>query len=388
MEFYAEEMRFEEAATLRDRIERIGKSELVSQIDLANKADFDIFAIEHKGDKMAIVRPFMRNGKVISSSHNIIAANDTADKDELYERALLEFYGNEKPPIIAPILTADNFSARPLVQEHLSLLFEKKASIEIPMRGGRKKLVELARLNAKELLKNSNSAQKELPYKQLQELCGLIRLPERIEVFDNSHMAGEAAVGAMVVFDKDSFDKKSYRLFHLDSRDEYAQMKETLTRRMADFEKNPPPDLWIIDGGTTLLSLARQLLESNGTNIDVIAISKEKIDAKSHRAKGSAHDLLHTQDQTLTLAPSDKRLQFVQRLRDEAHRFAISFHQKTKRKHLQQSKLLEINGISPAKIKKLLNHFGTFENIYNSTEEEIASILSSLDAKKIKKLYK
>ncbi|OQX57858.1 MAG: excinuclease ABC subunit C [Helicobacteraceae bacterium 4484_230] len=388
MVFYSEEMRFEEAAALRDRIERISKSELVSQIDLANKSDFDIFAIEQEGDKMAIVRLFMRSGKIISSSHNIITSGNTEDKDELYERALLEFYGNEKPPIVAPILTADDFSARPLVQDYLSLIFEKKASIEIPLRGGRKKLVELARLNAKELLKNSTSVQKELQDKKLQELCGLIRLPERIEIFDNSHMAGEAAVGAMVVFDKGDFDKKSYRLFHLDSRDEYAQMKETLTRRIAGFEKNPPPDLWIIDGGTTLLSLARQLLESNGTNIDVIAISKEKIDAKSHRAKGSAHDLLHTQDQTFTLAPSDKRLQFVQRLRDEAHRFAIGFHQKTKRKRFQQSKLLETNGISSAKIKKLLNHFGTFESIYSSTEEEIASILSSLDAKKIKKLYK
>ena len=165
-------------------------------------------------------------------------------------------------------------------------------------------------------------------------------------------------------------------------------MRETLTRRIEGFETNPPPDLWVIDGGATLLQLAQDLLESNGTNLDVIAISKEKIDAKAHRAKGGALDLIHTVDGTLRLERSDKRLQWVQRLRDEAHRFAITFHKKTKLKLDQQSKLLGAKGISPAKVAKLLKHFGTFEKLYSCSESEIAEVLDRRDAKIIKNLYK
>jgi len=388
MLFYAESMRFEEAAALRDRIERIQKSELISQIDLANRANYDIFAIAERDSKIAIVRLFMRQGKIISSSHNIIRLNEGSDLDEAYERTLLEFYANEKPPVIAPILIADDFNERLLVETHLSQLFERKATINVPIRGSKKKLVELARVNALELLKNAPSRESESLLQDLKTLCHLTRFPERAEVFDNSHMAGEAAVGAMITFDKGSFDKNSYRQYHLEARDEYAQMRETLSRRIESFATNPPPDLWIIDGGTTLLSLALQLLESNGVNLDVIAISKEKIDAKSHRAKGKAHDQLHSADETLRLLPSDKRLQWVQRLRDEAHRFAISFHKKTKQKRDQHSKLLSTHGISAAKIKKLMNHFGTFEKIYAADESAIASILNQNDAKKIKMLYK
>jgi excinuclease ABC subunit C len=201
-------------------------------------------------------------------------------------------------------------------------------------------------------------------------------------------MAGEATVGAMVVFENDRFEKRAYRHYHLESRDEYAQMRETLTRRIESFENNPPPDLWVIDGGTTLLSLANDLLASHGVNLDVIAISKEKIDAKSHRAKGGALDRIHTLEESFELSKGDKRLLLLQKLRDEAHRFAITFHKKTKLKRDQESRLLEVKGISSAKVKKLLLHFGTFEGVANASEEELASILSAADAKIIKKMYK
>ena len=173
-----------------------------------------------------------------------------------------------------------------------------------------------------------------------------------------------------------------------DTKDEYAQMRETLTRRVESFSKNSPPDLWVIDGGTTLLKLAKDILDSSATNIDVIAISKEKIDAKSHRAKGKARDILHTVDESFSLLPSDKRLQFIQNLRDEAHRCAITFHKKTKLKLDKESKLLNIHGISPAKVLKLLKHFGTFEALKSESLDEISSILNIKDAKIIKLIYK
>jgi len=165
-------------------------------------------------------------------------------------------------------------------------------------------------------------------------------------------------------------------------------MRETLTRRVESFSKNSPPDLWIIDGGTTLLKLARDILDSSAVYIDVIAISKEKIDAKSHRAKGKANDILHAVDESFKLKSSDKRLQWAQNLRDEAHRSAITFHKKTKLKLDKESKLLNLNGISPAKVKKLLNHFGTFDALKLLSLEDISTILNIKDAKTIKSIYK
>jgi excinuclease ABC subunit C len=386
MQELAEQLRFEEATELRDTIERIKKSSIHSQIDLASKEQYDIFAIVHHQSRAVILKLFMRHGKIVSTTHHTLTVNEFFDIDEAYERAILEFYAQEKPPVIAPILVAEEFTNRSLVQEHLSTLFEKKASILIPQRGSKKSLINLAITNAYELLKQTPKTENTSLEKALQELCHLQTLPQRIEIFDNSHISGQATVGAMVVFDQGAFDKSSYRRYHLHAKDEYAQMRETLTRRIESFSKNPPPDLWVIDGGQTLLKLASELLHSAGVNLDVIAISKEKIDAKSHRAKGKAHDILHLIDNQVKLLPTDKRLLWMQRLRDEAHRSAITFHKKTKLKEDNQLKMLELHGISLPKIKKLLQHFGTFEAIKSATFDEISSILSEKDANSIKKI--
>lgn len=388
MLFYAQNMRFEEAGEIRDRIEKISRSEIKSEIDFASGENYDIFAVAQSQSRGVVVRIFMRNGKIISSSHDFIQLNEGYDEDEIYQRVLLDFYGEEKPPIIAPILVASKFDEMKIIEEHLSLVFGKKAQIVKPQRGDKKHLIDLALLNANELLKKDISTDSTKLLNELKELLSLERLPNRVEIFDNSHMAGEATVGAMVVYDNSKFDKKSYRTYHLKAKDEYAQMRETLSRRVESFSKNSPPDLWIIDGGTTLLKLASEILESSGVFIDVIAISKEKIDAKSHRAKGKANDIVHTIKESFYLKPSDKRLQWTQNLRDEAHRSAINFHKKTKLKLDKESKLLTLQGISTPKIKKLLNHFGTFEALKTLSIEEISSVLNTKDANVIKNIYK
>ena len=387
MMVYAEDMRFEEASELRDRCERISRSEIKSEIDFATNENYDIFVLANSTSRAVVVRIFMRNGKIISSTHDFIRLNDGYDEDELYQRVLMDFYGTTKHPIIAPILVMKEFVGIEIIREHLSTVFEKKADIKVPKIGNKKSLVELAILNAKELLKNDKEKDSTKLLEEIQELLELKRTPQRVEIFDNSHMAGVATVGAMVVYENSAFDKKSYRTYHLNAKDEYAQMRETLTRRVNSFEKSSPPDLWIIDGGTTLLKLAKEILDSSGVYIDVIAISKEKIDAKSHRAKGKAEDILHTTQESFKLKSSDKRLQWAQNLRDEAHRSAITFHKKTKLKLDKESKLLQINGISQAKIVKLLNHFGTFENLKTVSFEEISEILNKKDAKLIKNVY-
>jgi excinuclease ABC subunit C len=388
MNFYAEEMRFEEAAELRDRIQRIQKSEINSDIDFATLENYDIFAIKMSDKRAVVVRMFMRHGKIISSTHNFIQINDGFDEDELYQRVLLDFYAHERPPIVAPILVSKNFEDLQLIQEHLSTLFEKTASIKVPLRGEKRQLIDLALLNAKELLKQDKNKKNEDNLEEIKELFSLQKTPFRVEIFDNSHMSGVATVGAMVVYENVAFDKKSYRIYHLEAKDEYGQMREILTRRVESFSKNPPPDLWIIDGGATLLKLADDILNSYGVFVDLIGIAKEKIDAKAHRAKGKANDILHTRENSFKLKNSDTRLLWVQKLRDEAHRSAIAFHKKTKLKLDQESQLMSLHGLSMAKIKKLLNHFGTFECIKKATLDDLSSVLNAKDANVIKKYYK
>jgi len=388
MAFYAETLRFEEAAKLRDRIDRIGRSEQLSKIDLANAADYDIFAVAHNDKYAAIVRLFMRRGKIVSSAFNTLRTGALFDPGELYERTLLEFYVHDQPPVVAPILVADDFETREWVASALSKHLGRNVQILVPHRGEKRKVIDTARLNAEELLQKQRSRSGEETAAAVQALCSLSAFPERVEVFDNSHLGGVAPVGAMIVADRGTFLKKAYRHYNLDSRDEYAQMREMLTRRIESFEKTPPPDLWIIDGGRTLLLLAAELLASAGVNLDVIAISKEKIDAKAHRAKGKAADIIHTLEETLKLPPTDPRLHWVQRLRDEAHRFAITFHKKQRETEAKASHLLQLKGISEAKVKKLLNHYGTFEAVYAAPEAELATLLNIADAKKIKNGYR
>jgi len=384
MSEYALNMRYEEAATLRDRITSITKSIINTPIDLATDEDADIFAIESTEKEAMIVRLFMRNGRIVSSSHEQIRFKIDFDKDESYRRAILDFYTLKVPLMVKQILVADSFEDSKLLEDILKKEFSQNVDITFPLRGPKAKLVQLAQKNAIELLsQNSKKEQTDVSFK-LQELCSLEREPRRIEVFDNSHNLGQASVGGMIVFDNNKFDKSSYRRYSLDSQDEYSQMKETLTRRIMRFDEINPPDLWVIDGGLTLLKLANELLLSSGTYIDTIAISKEKIDAKSKRAKGSTRDIIYTKDEIFRLNTNDVRLQWVQRLRDEAHRYAISYHRKLKLKEdKEQTKLSTINGIGSAKIKKLISYFGTYDAIYNASVNELSNVISEKDAKNI-----
>ncbi len=253
----------------------------------------------------------------------------------------------------------------------------------MPKIGIKKQLIDLAKNNCVELLKLDKTNTNNIIYRQLQELSNLYKTPTRFECYVNSQMMVQARVGAMIVWDEDKFYKEDYILYNLETLDEYGQMKEMLTRRVERFEQNPPPDLRVLDGGQALLNLAYDITTSVGVNLDIVAIAKEKIDAKAHRAKGNAKDIIYTKDEIFRLETSDKRLQFCQRLRDEAHRSAITFHKKQKRKEDKQISLLSIHGIGEAKVKKLLDYFGTFEEINEATEEQLSLVLNQKDAKLI-----
>ena len=379
MEKYAKNFQFEEAAKIRDRIKAIENTNIYSNVDFAKLEDIDVFVVEVFEKMAVVVRLFIRKGKVVSSTHNIINSNNL-DKNELYKRTIIQFYSNETPFVSNRILVGEDFEEREDLEKFLSKKFNKKIKISTSQN---KNLIKLAKLNILEIVKN----QKENNLlEEIKVLFNLENIPYRIEVFDTSHIAGEAVVGGMIVWEGD-FKKEDYRHYLLEEKDEYSQMKELLIRRAKSFDKTPPPDLWLIDGGKAQLKLAKEIIDSIGTNVDILAISKEKVDSKANRAKGRAKDKIYFEYngklEKLELNPNDKRLQFLQALRDEAHRFAINFHRKIKRKIDLEVDLLKIKGIGKAKLTKLLNYFGTFENIKKASFEELKDVLNEKDARNV-----
>lgn len=389
---YSEEFRFEEAMKLRDRIKAIEKSQIKSGIDLASNEDLDLFAIKAGTKKAAVVRMFIRDGKLTSSSHDFIKLdfledNKDIDLNEAYQRAIVNYYNNEIPLLPKEILVAQELEEKEEIESFLKQRFNRNIKVVNPKKDKKKSLLNIALNNCDELLRIESSKNQTTIYDELKVLFNLQTLPYIVESFDNSHMMGQATVGAMVVWNEElnAFDKKQFRHYNLESKDEYSQMREMLLRRVESFEKVSPPDLWVIDGGETLLKLAYDIIQSAAVNLDIVAIAKEKVDAKAHRAKGAAKDIVHYKDKSgeyrsLKLAPSDQRLQFIQRQRDEAHRFVINFHKKQKRKEDKQVSLLQIKGIGEAKVKKLLLYFGSFEKIKEASIVELKEVLNEKDA--------
>lgn len=383
MEAYSEQFRFEDAMKMRDRIQTISKSQIKSTLDFAKDEDLDLFAVEQDIDKAVIVKMFIRAGKLISSTHNYVNTTEITSKEDIYKTAIVNYYGEDLPSIPSTVLISDEVENGEELESFISSKYSKKVSVTYPKIGLKKQLIHTALNNCVELLKVNKTTTDNSNYIAIKKLFNLYKMPTRFECFDNSQMMGQAKVGAMIIWDEDKFYKEDYRLYNLEANDEYGQMKEMLTRRVERFKENPPPDLWVIDGGKTLLNLAYDIVQSVGVNLDIIAIAKEKVDAKAHRAKGAAKDILYTKDEVFKLETSDKRLQFCQRLRDEAHRSAITFHKKQKRKEDKQISLLNIKGIGEAKVKKLLNYFGTFEEIKNSNLEQLSQVLSKKDSELI-----
>ena len=374
--------RYEEAGNMRDNIQTISSLTVSSNIDLANEVDLDIFAIQNGDEKGVTVKLFMRGGKIISSSYSYFRHTHIFDENEAYKQALLEFYTIDTPNISKQILTAQSFEDAQQIAQTLSIRFKKKIEIITPKRGPKAKLISLALQNCEELLRKKQNDT--LMEQKIADLFDLTVIPYRIETFDNSHMMGVAIVGGLVVWDEGNWDKGSYRRYKLKARDEYGQMKEMLSRRIADFKNRPAPDLWILDGGQANLNLARTLLKEANVNLNIIAIAKEKLDAKAHRAKGAAKDVLYTQNGIMELKPNDPRLHWIQRQRDEAHRYAITYHQNTKRKEDTQISLLNKKGIGKATVKKLIDYFGTFEAIQSASIEDIAKVTNKKTSNIIK----
>jgi excinuclease ABC subunit C len=383
---YAQKLEFEKAALYKQKIQKIEKTLILSDVDIAKLESFDVVAVTAKDQKIAVVRMFIRDGKLTSSIHNVVKTSQDIDPKELYLQSILDFYSQNMPLLANKIYVYEDFEDRLLLQKTLEQKYQKSITISNPKRGEKKRLCELAYANACEILRLENKGDDDILL-QLQTLLSLSVTPYRIEVFDNSHIQGKMAVGAMVCYSDGKFDKSGYRHYNLSTKDDYAQTKEVLMRRIESFATNPPPDLWVLDGGAGQLNVAKELLQSCGANVDVIAIAKEKRDAKSYRAKGKAKDAIYTENEIIRLDGSDRRLQFVQLLRDEAHRFAIEFHRKQKAKEDKKISLLQAHGVGEAKLKRLIDYFDSFQNIQDASLEELCMVVDKKTAQSIKEYY-
>ncbi|WP_462104674.1 excinuclease ABC subunit UvrC [Campylobacter concisus] len=382
---YAKAEDYEQAAATRDKIQTLKNMQTKVEVDLAKLEDFEAYSVACVHDMICAVRFSVQSGKITGVKTDIAQAKN-AQKDEIneaYKQAILKSFIAGQPIISTKIYVHESFEDSELVEEILNERFGRKFSITCPKIGDKRKICEIATKNAEVSIEKYLKTHDNELLNEIKEYFDLAHTPYVVEAYDNSHLFGEASVGAMVRYEHGEWTKQNYRHMHLSSKNDYDQMKESLTARALRFDKLSPPDLWVIDGGEVLLNLACEILASSGANVDVIAISKEKIDAKAHRAKGEAKDKIYTKNGSFSLSTSDKKLQFFQKMRDESHRFVISFHRKTRQKNDMQRSILKQAGVSEGSIAKLISFYGSFDKISEANLEEVAKITNKSVAEKL-----
>ncbi len=362
----AEARDFELAAVYRDRLRALTYVQGSQTVNAEGLGDGDIFALACKAGQMCIQAFFIRGGQ--NWGHRSFFPAHTADvpEEEVMSGFLMQFYEEVPPP--RRILVDRELAEADLIAEALAERSERKVEIERPQRGARRKLIEQAKRNAEEAL-DRHMAESTTQGKLLRELAETFELgepPQRIEVYDNSHIMGTNATGAMIVAGPEGFRKNSYRKFNIKSGvtpgDDFGMMREVLERRFARLGKEDPdrakgdwPDLVLIDGGKGQLNAALAILEEQGVDdVPVVGVAK----GPHHGREG--REVFHLPGgREVTLPPNSALLFYLQRLRDEAHRFAIGTHRAKRAKSLTTSTLDEVPGIGPNRKRALLMHFGT-----------------------------
>ncbi len=377
MEAAAANMDFELAAILRDRLKALTFIQGSQFINAEGVGDADIFALACHEGLIGIEAFFIRGGQ--NWGHRSFFPAHTADvpEDEVMTQFMMQFY-EEVPPARTILIDRELPDAEVLVQA-LSEQAGRKVELTVPQRGVRRRLLDQATRNAQEALERrlAESTTQARLHRELAELFELGEPPDRIEVYDNSHIQGTNALGAMVVAGPEGFRKGQYRKFnikHAATDDDYAMMREVLTRRFSRaLEEDPDrdgatwPDLVLLDGGRGQLNAAKAVLEDLGIE-DVCMVGVAK--GPHHGREG--REVFHLMDgRELTLPVNAPLLFYLQRLRDEVHRFAIGAHRAKRAKAIGASPLDEVPGIGPARKKALLMHFGTGRAVRNASLEDL-----------------
>ena len=375
MEAASEAMDFEQAAVVRDRLKALTFIQGSQFINAEGVGDADIFALAAHEGLIGIEAFFIRGGQ--NWGHRSFFPAHTADvaEDEVLLQFMTQFYEEVPPP--RTILVDRTLSEQPLLEEALGERAGYKVAIATPQRGTRRRLMEQAERNARESLERrlAESTTQAKLNRELAELFDLAEPPDRIEVYDNSHIQGTNALGAMVVAGPEGFRKGQYRKWNIKGNEartdsDVGMMREVFRRRFArQLEESPDrdegtwPDLVLIDGGRGQLDAARATLEDLGIE-DVCLVGVAK--GPHHGREG--REVFHTLDGRERMLPAGSPLLFyIQRLRDEVHRFAIGAHREKRAKAIGASPLDEVPGIGPARKKALLMHFGTARAVRNAS---------------------
>ena len=380
MQQAAENMDFELAAVFRDRLKALTFIQGTQAINAEGVGDADVFALACKAGTMCIQGFFIRGGQNWGHRSFFPTHTEDSSEEQVLAAFLMQFYEEVTPP--RSILLDRNIAEAELIGEALAAQAKGKVAIAQPQRGDRRRLIEQAKRNAEEAL-DRRLAESTTQTRILRELAELFELdgpPDRIEVFDNSHIMGTSALGAMVVAGPEGFRKNSYRKFNIKRPetapgDDFAMMREVFERRFGRAKSEDPdreggdwPDLVLIDGGRGQLNAAAKALEEIGVE-DVALVGVAK--GPHHGREG--REVFHLLDgRELTLPPNSPLLFYLQRLRDEAHRFAIGAHRQKRAKAIGVSSLDEVPGIGPARKKALLMHFGTAKAVRAASLEDLA----------------
>ena len=373
----AEAQDYELAAVYRDRLRALTYIQGSQTVHAEGLGDADIFALACKAGQMCIQAFFIRGGQNWGHRAFFPAHTNDVPEAEVLASFLVQFYEDMSPP--RRVLVDRDLPETELLNEALSERAERKVTIERPQRGDRRKLMEQARRNAEEAL-DRRMAESTTQGKLLRELADTFELPDvpkRIEVYDNSHIMGTNATGAMIVAGPEGFRKNSYRKFNIKSGitpgDDFGMMREVLQRRFARLEKDDPdrqsgewPDLLLIDGGKGQLSAVCEIMEDAGVHdIPVIGVAKGP-------DRNAGREVFHLPNgREITFPPNNALLFYLQRLRDEAHRFAIGTHRAKRAKSLTTSTLDEVPGIGPNRKRALLMHFGTARAVKGAALEDL-----------------
>ncbi len=365
MEEAAEKLDFETAAVFRDRIRALAHIQSHQDINIAGVDNADVIAAHEEGGQICIQVFFFRAGRNYGNRAYFPSHDRSLGTGEVLGAFVSQFYENKPVPRL--VLLSHRLEEQQLIAEALSLKAEVKVELSRPQRGAKRKLIDNALHNAREALARrlaESSSQRKL-LEQVAEIFGLEAAPERIEVYDNSHIQGSAPYGCMIVAGPEGFRKSAYRKFKIKdpettAGDDYAMMREVLTRRFQRALKEDPerggeqwPDLVLLDGGQGQLTVGTEVLADLGlSDLPIAAIAKGP-----DRDAGRERIFLPGRP-SFMLQPRDPALYFLQRLRDEAHRFAIGTHRAGRSKARLRSVLDEVPGIGARRKKALLLHFG------------------------------
>ncbi|WP_262028160.1 excinuclease ABC subunit UvrC [Microvirga sp. Mcv34] len=390
MQQAAEELEFERAARCRDRLAALSAIQGVQGINTQSVEEADVFALDEQAGQFCVEVFFFRNWQNWGNRAYFPKADKSMSREEVLGSFMAQFYDDKPAPRL--ILLSHEIEDAELMAAALSTRTETRVEIHSPQRGERRQLIEYALRNAREALgrrlADTSSQQKLLV--SLGQAFGLPKAPRRVEVYDNSHIMGTNAVGAMVVAGVNGFMKQHYRTFNMKSEDlkpgdDYGMMREMLQRRFARLVKEEPrgaeadghpgddsfpawPDLVLIDGGKGQLEAARQALAEVGVSEDDVAL----VGIAKGRDRDAGRETFFKPGQPpFKMPPRDPALYFVQRLRDEAHRFAIGAHRAKRKRELVKNPLDEIAGIGPTRKRALLHHFGTVKAIQRAALEDL-----------------